>query len=596
MSKDDLVQVKLGWFDCLGCKRSLVDLKSQDGPAIAATIAEGFHGLQWWLREEVLTIARKEVSSNSDWWHLWSKPLPVLPRVKGSCSIVMANEVSDYYPLLREAFLLPLQWVAHPYTATQPAHSGKLPPRLHALADDAIQDVVDPRKHERRWSLRLPLENEAALMMIQPSHAQRAEPNPKMTHDDKRRSLLDSRVVDLASGFDFSEFDADWGSGWAALTSGLLAAMHGGMVQTDVWATGDWAAEQIQEVKGLDRKLALGVEWGAKVFFVPYMNRDDAHEAKRKALREIDDAIGALEIAGDAVEAKRRRLQGLRAQWDTLQIRLIPDTLVAKARYARSPLAEPGMALRDVDEVNEADAEKSAEKEADAEKPAELVLKALTAALGIEPTQNDPLKDRCDWFLSYSRRDEAEDYYYKYLIRELAQKCREDLDRRYGADALANALLVTIPSTSWVSLLGAWIVNPKACLALHTDDDDQLKPRLADVKKAFRDLLGLEERKGLEFRAFRNRKDTTGHADPEHLSKQFVALLSEFTAKYPHDPLIVDVTSGTTLMKFSLASLAPEKSRLLIVDNLFSDKRGRFIPGTEIVQLLPVPLRPPAAK
>ena len=61
-----------------------------------------------------------------------------------------------------------------------------------------------------------------------------------------------------------------------------------------VWASGAWADGQgILPVKGLDAKLAVAAEFGAKTFFVPQMQRDKG-PAVGRGTRQDDDCAVAL--------------------------------------------------------------------------------------------------------------------------------------------------------------------------------------------------------------------------------------------------------------------------------------------------------------
>lgn len=473
MSHQDNVPITWEWIGReQRCDRGLAELSEYD----AEILAKEFDGLHWWLQAEVLEKARRSpLPAGSVWARIWARPLPALPRVRGSCWIVFVYDGPRKYPLLRDALLLPLRWVPHA-TRSQPGHSSRLPANLHTMANEVIGAVSDPRDHERRWTLEL-----AEMPSLQ--------------------------------RFDFRQLSLGLDSGWASLTSGLLVAIHGGRVQPEIWVSAAWKAEALAPVGGLEEKIALAEAWGAEQFFV---------------------------APGQEVEANRI-VQ--RKGWTLRVHRLGPRTNDASPRH---------------------------------EPKAETALKPLTEAFEIRPTRDDPLEARSDWYLSYAETSEANDYYDDYLIDEIATRCRDVLEKQEGPDALAGARLVTILSTSRVALLGAMIVRPEACLVLYTDDDPQLdRVQIRQMKGRFeRKLQGAV----VPFARFRKK-------DP--LKEKLLELVTEFTDRYPRGPLIFDVNSGTSRMKFHLVSLAPHGSRLLLIDHDFSAKRGRVIPSTETCELLP---------
>lgn len=171
---------------------------------------------RWLLCEEALARLAEEDP------HYDGLPHPRLPETAGSCLIVY--EVDPGYPLLRPAFVLPLQW------REGSGHDPGLPAKLRGLADRVLQHL---RFEGTTWSLhRL----------------------------DPFRSL------------DLNLFDSvlHHESGWAPLAGGLLIATRGGKPRPDVWATGRWDGDGgVAEVEGLPAKLDLARRWGAKEVFVP---------------------------------------------------------------------------------------------------------------------------------------------------------------------------------------------------------------------------------------------------------------------------------------------------------------------------------------
>jgi hypothetical protein len=139
--------------------------------------------------------------------------------------------------------LLPLQWREN----TQ--NSPHLPDKLQRLARNAAQLV-----HHPNWGLHL--SGEAGL-----------------------------------ADHDLSPFDRFFQveSGWAALAVGLLLAAEGGTPDPAVWASGRWdPVGGIAKVGHLKPKLRLAVEWGAREFFLP--------ESQIEQARSILDPAAPLKL------------------------------------------------------------------------------------------------------------------------------------------------------------------------------------------------------------------------------------------------------------------------------------------------------------
>lgn len=72
---------------------------------------------------------------------------------------------------------------------------------------------------------------------------------------------------------------SDFSSAWAALAPGLEVAATGGHPDPCVWATGCWDCQRgLREVAGLNEKLHLAAEHGAKEFFLPASQQGEASQ------------------------------------------------------------------------------------------------------------------------------------------------------------------------------------------------------------------------------------------------------------------------------------------------------------------------------
>jgi hypothetical protein len=337
-------------------------------------------------------------------------------------------------------------------------------------------------------------------------------------------SLLDKK-------FNLSDFDWPADSGGGALAAGLWAAIRGSGSNRKVWASVAWDHGELSSVRELDKKLKLAADWGAERFYV-------ANDQK------------VATIVNDLPTPQGTRL---------VVCNLDP----------RSHDLDPGYRSR-----------------------AERSLAPMLAEFHIKPeVQRDSagkfihenLKKCRDYYLGMTIPAEANDYYYSNLIDAVAEGCREKFDALLPAAQTepVRPRLVTILSPSLVSLVAAMIVRPSACLALRTerganqdlDPDDWLEPHIQKLEEWFDEKLcanlGCQN---LDIRRFDRKAD---------LGTTFRNLVGAFTRKNPHGLLIFDVTSGTTRMKITLASLASSDDRLLVIDHDLLGKKNRPIPLTE---------------
>lgn len=194
----------------------LTELRAMDADDLAVGLGPA---APWLLRDEVLVRLAEEEPR----FARLPKPYrPTLPDTAGSCCIIYA--VPDEYPLLRPAFLLPLQW------RQEGTHDPGLPAKLHRLADRVLRHLG---LAEKSWSLH------------------RLDP---------------FRALDAAPFDEVLEHE----SGWAPLAGALHILTQGGKPCPDVWATGRWDGDGgIVAICGLKAKLALARAWRAREVFVP---------------------------------------------------------------------------------------------------------------------------------------------------------------------------------------------------------------------------------------------------------------------------------------------------------------------------------------
>lgn len=190
---------------------------------------------RWVLRAEVLSqVAEHEIFRGAAEARGFWKTRPGLPANQGSCWIIFVLDRAEDCPVLKPAFVLPLEW-----RKEQP-HSGQLPPSLAALADRVLQELS-----LTGWG------------------------------------LWPSQQAGMCE-YDLSAWHRlRGGSGWASLAGGLIIAAEGGTPERTIWATGEWRGGNdphpgFQRVDHLHEKLALASRWGVRRIFVPASQREEA--------------------------------------------------------------------------------------------------------------------------------------------------------------------------------------------------------------------------------------------------------------------------------------------------------------------------------
>lgn len=207
-----------------------------------------------WLKPHVLDRAHA--------WHCEMLREPVSPRApaerpvqRGQIGILLATEKATSLPLLRPAFVLPVEW-------RRDGRSSPLLPRgLAAFADEVLRDVgIDGLSlHVASW-----LERE---------------------------------------GGDFSAFSFSPGSAWAALAAGAIVTRQGGATKPDVFVSAAWTRESptrgwIAAVDGVDAKLDAALAADASVVLFPQENAVEAtawlarHPDARLEIRHLSNVPG----------------------------------------------------------------------------------------------------------------------------------------------------------------------------------------------------------------------------------------------------------------------------------------------------------------
>ena len=282
------IQVTEAWLKTQ-CGEPLAKLP----PARVYDVVERFGALApWWLPRDVLEAAARHaemlfVDLPTVLLDYLRSP-PKLPESRGACWAVLVNQQPAWLPLLRPARALPLRW------QEGAEHDRHLPASLLSLADQVLATLRKTENLPGSWGL---------------------APGP--------RGLLEEH--------DLSGLPGDYGSAWAPLAAGLLLASWHGRPDTTVWASGAWADGQgILPVKGLDAKLAVAAEFGAKTFFVPQMQREEA--------QRLAAAQGKMTIAPLA-SAQPNPRKAFQEYWSRLEVPPGRDAARAlrKGYYLRLP-------------------------------------------------------------------------------------------------------------------------------------------------------------------------------------------------------------------------------------------------------------------
>lgn len=203
-----------------GITRQTLERLASETPADAVLALQGWAA--WWLTDEAIAEARR--SRHPAVAAYLPAGRPTLPRVPGGCWVVCA--VAGVFRHLRPAVVLPLVW-----RKGQP-HSVHLPSALRASADEVAAGVG-----QAGWGLHPAFDG------------------PPLA-DDLFRTF---------------------GSAWASLAGGLLAAAFGLVPKPGIWASAAWDRHAgVIEVAGLTEKMATAAALGATVFAVAVRQQEEA--------------------------------------------------------------------------------------------------------------------------------------------------------------------------------------------------------------------------------------------------------------------------------------------------------------------------------
>ena len=201
----------------------------------ASRLALDLAGLAvWWLKPAVLQRAAADPAIPASVARRWQHP-PALPVQRGACWPTVVSRIAS--SPLREAFVMPLRWVA----------GGEDDPQLPAsLLDLAGQ-------------MRATLDEHQALPQLA---------SPAMGW------CLRPAIGDVPNFAGLTSFR--WDSAWAPLAAGLITAAHGASPNPAIWASGAWRDGRVSPVDSLPAKLRLAAEHNARHFFLPADQLDGA--------------------------------------------------------------------------------------------------------------------------------------------------------------------------------------------------------------------------------------------------------------------------------------------------------------------------------
>jgi hypothetical protein len=235
-------------------------------PGHLADLYDAFHELiPWWFHEDVVKRIEQEIG--------YSFPDPQLPQDRGACWIILVMLHPQAYPLLRPAFLLPLQW------RQESPHDGALPKPLCQLADEVRTAMhhAFPKLSCLEWHLFL--------------------------HSNFQKPKNNSVLAILGEQFRFC-------SGWVALAGGLYLACNQGEPDGHVWVSACWDMQRgIQRIEHLKEKLQLAQTYKVRRLYLPQEQIEEAPppepplkiEPLRQGTNRLDEALGDYLAALDVL-------------------------------------------------------------------------------------------------------------------------------------------------------------------------------------------------------------------------------------------------------------------------------------------------------
>ena len=195
-----------------------------------------------WLRPEVIEAAE---AYRAALYGVAIPPRPLAPRstARGRCQLLLVTTGSEGWPLLRPAFLLPVDWRLESEAGPS---SPRLPRGLAAFAAAVLEDLG-----LTGLTLHVPKDYEAG-------------------------------------GVDLSALDIALESAWAALAAGAAIFHERGATVADVLATAAWSRDHatgrgcITAVAGIADKLDAATEAGARVVFLPAVNLTEVNRWRQE--------------------------------------------------------------------------------------------------------------------------------------------------------------------------------------------------------------------------------------------------------------------------------------------------------------------------
>lgn len=225
-----------------------------------------------------------------------AEAMSYVAKLKGACWVVAVTHTGQEFLSFNDAIVLPVQW-----RNDWEKEDGQLPQGLKTLANEVRKQFASPQQTGRNWTLH-PIQG-------------------------LELARLPQKVL-----------EGCYKSAWAPLAGGLLLAMRDGLPEPSVWATGAWnPCHGIESVEGVEKKLRVAARFGAKVFFLPDVNKNQVQKLAADHGIELD-----VFLSQTGPEGPRKTLQGfldrfehLADQSDSAEKRAESYLRIRDARQAR---------------------------------------------------------------------------------------------------------------------------------------------------------------------------------------------------------------------------------------------------------------------
>ena len=276
------------------CLENLLRL-SPDGitPIQAADLCRKLGGLATFLLHPSILDKARQCLTNV---FSEAEAMSYVAKFKGACWVVAVTRTGQEFPGLNDAIVLPVQW-----RNDREEEDGQLPRGLRTLANEVRKQFANAQQTGRNWTL---------------------HPIQGLELERVPHKLL----------------EGCYESAWAPLAGGLLLAMRDGLPERTVWATGAWnPCHGIESVEGMEKKLCVAARFGAKVFFLPDVNKNQVQKLAADHGIELD-----VFPSQTGPEGPRKTLQGfldrfehLADQSDSAEKRAESYLRIRDARQAR---------------------------------------------------------------------------------------------------------------------------------------------------------------------------------------------------------------------------------------------------------------------